>query len=288
MRNLLEFLTKYNHWFVFLLLEIISFVLQIRFNSYQGSVWFSSANTVTGQIYAWNADVESFFSLIKVNEQLTLRNVRLENQVNTLSKSLSDLTHDTTVVERSGLALLSKYKLIPAKVISNSLDKVNNYITIDKGLEDGVKSEMGVACGNGVVGIVYMTSQHYSIVIPILNSKSNISCSIKGRGYFGYLHWNGGCSDEAYLSDIPRHAFFKKGDEVETSGYSAVFPSGILVGKVTKIFNSSDGLTYRLRISLSTDFGKLRDVCVIKDESSGERIRLLEATQDSLKIGKQN
>ena len=259
MRNLLEFLTKYNHWFVFLLLEIISFVLLFRFNSYQGSVWFSSANTVTGQIYAWNADVESFFSLIKVNEQLTLRNVRLENQVNTLSKSLSDLTHDTTVVERSGLALLSKYKLIPAKVI-----------------------------GNGVVGIVYMTSQHYSIVIPILNSKSNISCSIKGRGYFGYLHWNGGRSDEAYLSDIPRHAFFKKGDEVETSGYSAVFPSGILVGKVTKIFNSSDGLTYRLRISLSTDFGKLRDVCVIKDESSDERIRLLKAAQDSLKIDKQN
>ena len=132
MRNLLEFLTKYNHWFVFLLLEIISFVLLFRFNSYQGSVWFSSANTVTGQIYAWNADVESFFSLIKVNEQLTLRNVRLENQVNTLSKSLTDLTHDTTVVERNGLALLSKYKLIPAKVISNSLDKVNNYITIDK------------------------------------------------------------------------------------------------------------------------------------------------------------
>jgi rod shape-determining protein MreC len=288
MRNLLEFLTKYNYWFVFLLLEIISFVLLFRFNSYQGSVWFSSANAVTGQIYAWNADVESFFSLIKVNEQLTMRNVRLENQVNKLSKSLADLTHDTTVVERNELALLNQYKLIPAKVISNSLDKVDNYITIDKGIEDGVKSEMGVACGNGVVGIVYMASEHYSLVIPILNLKSNISCSIKGRRYFGYLHWSGGRSDEAYLSDIPRHAFFKKGDEIETSGYSAVFPSGILVGKVTQIFNSSDGLTYRLRISLSTDFGNLRDVCVIKDASSSERIQLLKVAQDSLKVGKQN
>jgi rod shape-determining protein MreC len=288
MRNLLEFLTKYNYWFVFFVLEIISFVLLFRFNSYQGSVWFSSANVVTGQIYEWNADVESFFSLIKVNEQLTLRNMRLESQVDNLSKSLADLTHDTTIVERKELALLGQYKFIPAKVISNSLDKVDNYITIDKGLEDGVKSEMGVACGNGVVGIVYMASPHYSIVIPILNSKSNISCSIKGRGYFGYLHWNGGHPDEAYLSDIPRHAFFRKGDEIETSGYSSVFPSGILVGKVTKIFNSSDGLTYRLRVSLSTDFGNLRDVCVIKDVSSNERIQLFKAVLDSSKVGKQN
>lgn len=288
MRNLLEFITKYNYWFVFILLEITSFVLLFRFNCYQGSVWFSSANVITGKVYEWNADIESFFGLIKVNEELTLRNVRLENQVHDLSDKLTELTHDTTIVERNGLHMLGQFKLIPAKVVSNSIDKTDNYITIDKGTADGVQSEMGVACGNGVVGIVYMSSLHYSVVIPILNSKSNISCSIHGRGYFGYLHWGGGKSNEAYLNDIPRHAHFKIGDLIETSGYSSVFPPGIIVGRVTKVFNSADGMAYRLRVALSTDFGRLRDVCVIKDSQGYERRQLLQAAQDSLKMDKQN
>jgi len=288
MRNLLEFFTKYNHWFVFLLLEIISGVLLFRFNNYQGSVWFSSANAVAGQIYEWNADIQTFFSLTKVNEDLTLRNIRLEHQVNSLSKQLSELTHDTTIVQRNELKMLNQYQLIPAKVVNITLDKNDNFITIDKGSLDGVKSEMGVACGNGVVGIVYMTSLHYSVIIPVLNSNSNISCAIHNRGYFGYLTWNGGKSDEAFVTDIPRHAHFKIGDVVETSGYSSVFPPGILVGKILKVYNSTDGLSYRLRVRLSTNFGNLRDVCVIKDFSSYERRQLLKATQDSLSVKKQN
>ncbi len=288
MRNLLEFFTKYNHWFVFLLLEIISGVLLFRFNNYQGSVWFSSANAVAGQIYEWNADIQTFFSLTKVNEDLTLRNIRLEHQVSSLSKQLSELTHDTTIVQRNELKMLNQYQLIPAKVVNITLDKNDNFITIDKGSLDGVKSEMGVACGNGVVGIVYMTSLHYSVIIPVLNSNSNISCAIHNRGYFGYLTWNGGKSDEAFVTDIPRHAHFKIGDVVETSGYSSVFPPGILVGKILKVYNSTDGLSYRLRVHLSTNFGNLRDVCVIKDFSSYERRQLLKATQDSLSVKKQN
>lgn len=288
MRNLFEFIAKYNYWFVFFFLEIISFVLLFRFNSYQGSVWFSSANAFTGQVYAWNADIESFFNLTHVNEELTIRNVRLEHQVHELAQKVAEATHDTTIVERNGIKMLNDYKLIPAKVVSNSLDKGDNYITIDKGLLDGVKSEMGVACGNGVVGIVYIASQHYSVVIPVLNTKSNISCMIYGRGYFGYLHWSGGKSNEAYINDIPRHAHFKVGDAVVTSGYSAVFPPGILVGRIVKAYNSSDGLSYRLKIVLSTNFANLRDVCVIKDASTYERLQLMRAAQDSLKQQKSN
>ena len=141
---------------------------------------------------------------------------------------------------------------------------------------------MGVACGTGVVGIVYLTSEHYSVVIPVLNSKSNISCAIRGRGYFGYLHWYGGAPDEAYVDDIPRHARFRVGDVIVTSGYSSVFPQGMLVGKVMRVYNSANGLSYRLRVKLTTDFGNLRDVVVINDGQVNERLRLLEAAQDSL------
>lgn len=284
MRNLVEFLRKYSHWFVFALLEIISVVLLFRYNSYQGSVWFSSANVVAGKVYEWDSSVETFFSLTKVNEELTQRNLYLEQQVRLLNGRLTALTKDSAAVERDQLALLQEYRLIPAKVVHNTLDRVDNLITIDKGSADGVRKDMGVACGNGVVGIVYMCSTHYSVVIPILNSQSSISCMIEGRGYFGCLRWYGGDTDKALMEDVPRHAHFRLGENIVTSGYSSVFPPGIRVGRILHVYNSPDGLAYRLQVALSTDFGKLRDVCVIDNSAMAERVGVLRSAQDSLRL----
>ena len=140
MRNLLEFLSKYYHWLLFAVLEVLSFVLLFQFNSYQGSVWFSSANTLVGKLYELDAYVESYFSLTKINKNLTLRNFYLERQVNQLSRLYADLTRDTTILERNELEFLSRYKLIPAKVVSNSVDRNDNLMTIDRGLKDGVET----------------------------------------------------------------------------------------------------------------------------------------------------
>ncbi len=290
MRNLLDFLAKYNYWFVFVALEVVSLVLLFQHNSYQGSVWFSSANYVAGSLHEVNASIESYFNLSRLNKQLTARNLQLEQQLRLLEGRLTDdkAEKDTAAYRKGQMPLLNQFKLIPAKVVDNSINRSDNLITIDKGEADGVRKDMGVACGMGVVGIVYLTSQHYSVVIPLLNMKSNLSCSIKGRGYFGYLHWKNPPSDIAYLDDIPRHARFRKGDEIVTSGFSSVFPPGILVGKVINIFNSPDGLSYRLQIRLSTDFGRLRDVCVIDDASIAERLELLRTAQDSIKPQQNN
>ena len=285
MRNLLEFLSKYYHWLLFAVLEVTSFVLLFQFNSYQGSVWFTSANAVVGKLYELEANVESFFSLTKVNKDLTLRNFYLERQVNQLSRLYYDLTKDTTIAERNELEFLSRYKLIPANVVSNSVDRNDNLMTIDRGSKDGVEKDMGVACGNGVVGVVYLVSDHYSVVMPVLNYHSRISCAIRRRGYFGYLKWQGGDANIAYVEDVPRHAKFKRGDWVETSGYSSIFPPGVLVGKIIEVYNSRDGLSYRLKVQLTTDFGNVRDVCVISDKGIAERTRLMEAARDSLSRG---
>ena len=239
MHNLLEFFQKYNHWFLFLILEVVSMVLLFQYNSYQGSAWFSTANVVTGKLYEWNSNVETFFSLTKVNQELTQRNVYLEHQVKQLSDSLVSLTKDSSFLKRDQFAMLKSYRLIPAKVVDNSIDKPGNLMTIDKGRAEGIHKDMGVVSGTGVVGIVYIVAEHYSIVIPVLNVKSNISCTIQGRGYFGYLRWKGGSSELAYLEDVPRHAHFKLGDNVVTSGYSAVFPPGVRVGKILHVFNSA-------------------------------------------------
>jgi rod shape-determining protein MreC len=286
MHNLLTFFAKYYHWFIFLLLEVASGVMLFRYNSYQGSVWISSANAVVGKVYEWQSDFEQYFSLIDQNKALTQRNLVLEQQLSACKELLADAQEDSVKSLQAMMAHVGNYRFVQAKVVSNSIDRPDNLITIDRGTEDGVEVDMGVACGTGIVGVVYQASTHYSIVIPVLNKWSRISCAIRGKSYFGYVTWDGVSPVVAYVDDIPRHAKFKVGDWVETSGYSSIFPKGILIGKIMEIFDSADGLSYRLKINLSTDFSRLRDVCVITEKDFAERIRLHEAALDSMALQK--
>ena len=262
MKNLLNFFLKYNYWFLFVLLEIISFALLFRFNSYQGSAFFTSANFVSGAMYDAANNVTGYFHLKTINDELVQKNVELELQLESIRKALIEATEDSSGVEQLKQEALAGYDIFKASVINNSVTHADNYITLDKGEADGIRSEMGVVNGSGVVGIVYLTSPHYSIVIPVLNSKSSISCKIKRSDYFGFLKWDGGSSEFAFIKDMPRHSLFSLGDTIVTSGHSAVFPSGIPVGTVDDIADSHDGLSYLLRVKLFTDFARLNDVRV--------------------------
>ena len=283
MRNLLEFLAKYNHWFLFILLEVISFILLFSYNSYQGSVFFSSANAVTGKVYEYNSAVTSFFHMSQQNKQLSERNILLEQQNKALVQMIARQHGDSLQMQKTQAQATAGYKLIEAKVIQSTINKEDNLITIDKGHADGVKEDMGVICGTGVVGVVYMASDHYAVILPVINVNSNVSVTIRKRGYFGFLHWKGQPSDIAYVDDVPRHAKFALGDYVVTNGYSAIFPAGVTVGKILHVFNSPDGLSYRVQVRLSTDFGNLRHVCVVDNSQLLDKALLLKAAQDSLK-----
>ncbi len=274
MRNLLEFFIKYSYWFLFILLEVISFGLLFRFNSYQGSVYFTSANWLSGTVYEISNGVTSYFHLKSVNEELMERNIYLEQQVSALREEFIKATRDTAWVDSIQHSVLKDFIMLKAEVINNSINWADNYITLNKGEQDGVRSEMGVMDGNGVVGIVYLTASHYSIVIPVLNSKSSISCKIQNSDYFGYLKWDGADSRYAYLMDLPRHSVCEKGDTIVTSGFTSIFPSGIMVGTVDEIADSHDGLSYLLKVKLSTDFGKLKDVRVIARKDMAEQKEL--------------
>lgn len=276
MRNLLNFLVKYNYWFLFILLEVASFVLLFRFNRYQQSVYLTSANGVAGAIYGVAGSVSSYFHLKTVNADLLERNVWLERKVEVLEKAFAEQGPDSVMLHSLENLVSAKYEVYRATVIKNSLNRVDNYLTLDKGSVDSIRPEMGVVDANGVVGIVYKTSPHYSLVISLLNSKSNLSCKISGSGYFGYLHWEGTDAQYAYLRDLPRHAEFSVGDTVVTSGYSAVFPEGVMVGTVDEMTDSHDGLSYRVKVKLATDFGKVTQVCIISRAGQEEQKSLEE------------
>ena len=274
MRNLLNFFLKYNYWFLFILLEVISFALLFRFNNYQGSAFFTSSNQVAGMAYEAANNVTGYFHLKSINDDLVQKNVELELQMERLRSALMELTSDSTGLERMKSDALRGYDIYRANVINNSLTHVDNYITLDKGENDGIRSEMGVINGSGVVGIVYHTSANYSVVIPILNSKSSISCKIKRSDYFGFLKWDGGSSEYATVKDMPRHSLFSLGDTIVTSGHSAVFPGGIPIGTVEDMSDSHDGLSYLLKVKLFTDFGRLNDVRVIAQKGQEEQLEL--------------
>lgn len=272
MKHLLEFLWRFRHWLLFIVLEALSLALLLHFNSYQRSVWLSSAGRVAGIVYEWADGVTSYFRLKGVNEDLSRRNAWLEERVSVLERHLRE-AGDTSA---AALQLPPPYQTIRARVIKNSLNLVDNYITLDHGEAAGVRPDMGVAGTDGVVGIVYKVSARYALVLPVLNSRSNLSCMIQGSGYFGYLRWEGGDPRYAWLEDLPRHAEFELGDTVVTSGYSAVFPQGVTVGTVDDAVDADDGLSYRLKIRLATDFGRLDAVRILARTGREEQKRLEE------------
>ena len=232
MQQILNFLIKHNHWFLFILLEGISFVLLFSFNRYQNAAMFTSANELAGNIYSFMSDVDGYFGLSDENEALVEQNRVLINEIEQLKQELASFKDSTALATNSFAAhLKGDFRFNTARAVNNSLNKVNNFITIDKGKNDGINSEMGVFNDKGVIGIIYKTSDNFSLVMPLLNSKSMLSCRVKGSNSFCTLRWNGEELQYSYLIDLPRYAIFQQGDTVVTSGFSSIFPADIPRGR---------------------------------------------------------
>lgn len=270
MEILFDKLRENIHWVVFLFLELLSGFLLFQFNSYQGSVWFTQANEASGWILSKERELLSFVHLKAQNDQLTLQNQALQEELADLRDAVNRLSNDSTYAQRMQAERLSHFHLVSAHVVGNSVNQKDNYLTINRGSADGIQPEMGVVSGTGVVGIVARVSPHYALVMSLLHSKSSISCRIRGTNYFGYLKWDGGSPLRAHIDDIPRHARCHVGDIVETSGYSNVFPQGIFMGRVSHIHDSADGLAYQLEVQLSTDLANIHSVCVITNDDYPE------------------
>lgn len=275
MSDFIERITAYIHWALFLLLEALSGFLLFQYNHYQGSVWFTHANSVAAQVHEWEAYVLSYLRMPAENAALTQRNIQLQYNNDVLRHELAALHADSSFTQQAQARALEGMTLIPARIVDNSVRQKDNMLVINVGSNDGVQPEMGVVSGTGVVGIVSQVTPHYALVMSVLNSHSSISCRLRGTEYFGYMKWKGGRTLRASMDEVPRHARIKKGDIVETSGFSNVFPPGIFLGKVAEIHNSSDGMAYELEILLSTDIANLRHVNVINNYNKEELDSLL-------------
>ena len=285
MKNLLDFIIKHSSWFVFLFFAVMSCLLLFQSNPYQHSIYFTSANAVSSSIYGLFNNVTSYFHLRGINEDLQQRNAMLENEVVSLRDQINNykmLLPDTNAV----LGNYRNFDFVIAHVISNSISQPYNYITINRGRADGVLPEMGVVDQNGVVGIVNVVGEHSARIISLLNPNLRLSCKVKNRDFFGSLVWDCVSPQYAVLEELPRHVEFEKGDTVITSGYSAVFPEGLIVGTIEDKMPTNDDNFYTLKIKLTTDFSRLSTVRAIKNGMKEELDALEAADYNSKKGGR--
>ena len=278
MRSILDILIKHNHWFLFILLEGISFVLIVCFNSYQSATMFTSTNRLAGNMHSAITDIRGYFDLKGENKELVEYNTELLNEIETLKTRLRQHEDSTAIADIAHNTIHDGFYYKTARVVNSSINKVNNYITIDKGTQQGVKDQMGVFNNHGVIGITYTSSKNFTVVLTLLNSKSIISCKVKGNTLCT-LKWDGNDTRYSYLIDLPRYELFTKGDTVVTSGFSSIFPAGIPLGKIDRLEDSADGQSYRARVELFVDFSDIDNVYVVGNDNMKEQ----EALEESIK-----
>lgn len=271
MQQIFNFIFKNSILLLFLLLLGISLTLSIQSHSYHRSRAVTSANAVTGYVYEQINSVEEYLSLKGQNEALASENAQL--------KKLLFNTQDTA--NRPPIDIpdaMGNYKVIQSKVIKNSYNVHENYLTINSGRNQGVKEDMGVVSSLGVVGIVEKTSPGYSTVISILNLKFRLDAKIKKNNHFGTLTWNGKNTGFAQLIDVPRLATVKKGDTIVTGAESRIFPENIPIGTIDKVYIDKKTNYYTLDIRLFNDMTSLGHVYIIENKDRDEIIKLEEET----------
>jgi rod shape-determining protein MreC len=274
MRNIWLLFSKYNAFFLLILFFTISLILFLKNNSYQrASVW-NSSNKLVGSAYEQVNEVKTYLSLGRINDSLAAENAKLKNQIGSLviMDSIQQKTINDSLYQQ-------QYTYILAKVINPSINKKNNYLTINRGTKHGILKGMGVTSAKGIVGIVLNVSENFATIRSILHSDTKVSAQVNGN--IGSLAWGEGNYDSryAYLKDIQSHINIKKGAKVVTSEYS-LFPEGTLIGYVDENRTKNDSDILDIKVKLETDFSKLQYVYVINNLLSAEQLSLESKNKD--------
>ncbi len=280
MRNIFLFIRRYFNFLFFLVLEIIALFFLFRYNRFHEAAFMGIANEVTGRVSERYTNVEYYFHLKKENESLAKMNVDLLNRLpSNFNPPDTAMRIVTDTVAYDTLGKFRKYLWREAKVVSNSLTLQNNYITIRRGENQGVKKDMGVISANGIVGTVVNTSENFAVIMSMLHRQSSVSAKLKKTGEIGKVTWDGTSTVTLTMTNVPKSAKVVKGDTIVTSGYSLRFPEGIMVGTVTEILSDKASNFYTMKLRPATNFFNVSNVFVVENLQKEEQRKLEEATR---------
>ena len=288
MQDFFKFLYRFRSFLLFLGLEALCFYLIFRVNNYHGTRFFNSSNVMVAQMMDVTSNVTDYFYLRETNENLANENAGLQNQIEYLNKIVAQLnTPPDTLIQNSTDSTKSVagdtlgYEIgipgdhlifngVSAQIVNNSVSNFNNFITIDKGANNGIAQGQGVVSSNGVVGIVRNVSSNFAVVYSLLNSKVMISSKLKRTGDIATVKWDGVDYRYAEIKYLPRHIKVQKGDSIITSGYDAIFPENVLVGVIEELNTKEHSEFHELKLRLSSDFSSIRSVYVLENISKPE------------------
>ena len=268
MKEIIKLILKYHFTIIFILLEIVSFSLIIRHNEYQRAIFSESASTLFGNISSTITSIKDYFRLKEINESLAKENILLKNRLEAY-EFLQDTIIQRTVVEGS----IPVYEYIGAKQVNATYNRTKNYITLNQGRKNGLQKEMAVCTPEGIVGLIQDLSDHFAVVIPLINVDARISAKIKKNNYYGSLQWDGNDYAYSYLNDIPYHVEVNAGDTIVTSGLSKIFPEGIVVGYVESVDKVTANFL-KIKVKLAVDFKRINHVYVILNNKKNEQTSL--------------
>ena len=257
---------RYAHVALFVVCEIIAFVLIINFNQKQKEIFLHSSSLFSGAVFKKSAQLSDYMSLQQSNNDLLQENARL----------LKEIINMPAPAVPSPDTQNFAFEVIPARVINNSIQSLRNHLTIDKGLVDGIGDAMGASTVEGVVGIVKSANDRYATLLSLLNVDIRISASLADADFFGTISWDGRNYDQLTLTGIPIHASAKVGDEVMTNGYSTIFPKGLKIGEISSVTISKNGAFYDILVKPEVDFSSLGHVYVLKGNFTQEILSLEE------------
>lgn len=267
MESLLAFLKKIHFFLIFLLLEAISLSLVVGSDEKRNGLVLTSCNRISGNIYDIASSYMGYFNLRGENIFLTRELAQL--------KSFSQMAwYRDTASFKFDTTFIPKYQFIPASILKNSVNKTNNFLTLNVGSKHGIHPDMGVVSSQGIVGVVVSVSENFCLVISILNKKIGFSAKLKNNNFYGSMVWPGDDYRYAILNEIPNHVEVNKGDTVVTSGYSAIFPMGIVVGTVDDFSKNSDDNFYTIKLELASNLKNIQQVFVIHNTMQEEQLEL--------------
>lgn len=269
MRNFFDFLLRQYFFFLFLILEVVCFIIIVENNYYQRSNFINSSSEITGNILTTFNNISQYFSLTDANRKLSEENARLLTE----SKKYY-LKTDNRIFTYNDTLYRQQYQYISTKVVKNTTNKRNNYLTLNKGSNQGITKDMGVITSTGIVGIVKEVSANFSSVISVLHKETKISAKVKKNGHLGTVIWSGGDCSYGELIDIPTHVKPVIGDTIITSGYSTSFPEGILIGTISDYKIVKGDNFYTITIKFTTDFNNISYAYVVRNIMKDELDKL--------------
>ncbi len=268
MRNLLNFLARYNNLIIFLFLEGLSLYFLASRSTYHNTRVLFGVRVVTNAFEERINNFRTFLHLRDINRNLSEENVTLKNRLEQLSR-----VDKSSFISVTDSIYRQQYIHTSAEVVDNSVNRQKNYFIINKGTRHGISPNMAVASGNSIAGVIVGCSENMSIAMSLLNIDFKVSGRIRSNGYFGSINWDGRNYRRAVLSEIPQHVPVAVGDTIETTGYSAIFPEGLMIGTVSE-FKKVGGDFYKITVTLTTDFRKLRFVDVMGNKKRTEQLDL--------------